>query len=133
PHLTGGGFRSARVGAVVGVVGLDVPPAGPVAAGGRAGTDLHPAGEFGGGVVPDDAEEGEVPYGPRGEAENGGAGGAVVGEGPQGQRLGAAGHVGRGRHRCARGRSCRGRRSRGRRGGGRGERKGEGGGAGDTD
>src|SRR5690606_18097709 len=81
PHPPRGGFRGAGIGRVVGVVGLDVPPVGPAAGGGRARTDLDAAVEFGPGVVPDDPEEGEVPYGTGGEADGGGAGGTVMGEG----------------------------------------------------
>src|SRR5690606_21134952 len=89
--------------------------------------------ELGAGVVPDDPEEGEVPYGPRAETLDGGAGGAVAAERTEGQGLGAAGDAGLGRPRRARGRFSRRRRSRGRRGGGRGEGEGEGGGTRHTD
>ncbi|CAM5645866.1 hypothetical protein SHIRM173S_03755 [Streptomyces hirsutus] len=77
-----GAFHGLGVGCVVGVVGLDVLPAGPDAGARRAGADLDLAAEFGGGVVPDDADEGEGPYGQRGEAERDGAGDTVGVEGP---------------------------------------------------
>ncbi|GHE97978.1 hypothetical protein GCM10018789_28980 [Streptomyces werraensis] len=66
---------------MLGVVGLDVLPVGPLPRAGRTGADLHAAVEVGGGVVPDDTEEGEGPYRAGRQAEDG-AGGTVVGEGP---------------------------------------------------
>lgn len=76
----------AGVGTVVGVVGVDVLPAGPGAGAGPAGADLDAAVELGGRVVPDDAEEGEVAYVPPGQAlaGAGAAEGAVAGEGVRG-------------------------------------------------
>lgn len=59
-HTTRVGSCRARVGAVVGVVRVDVLPARPVAGGGRPRADLDQAVQFGSGVVPADADEGEV-------------------------------------------------------------------------
>ncbi|GAA0698699.1 hypothetical protein GCM10009548_84220 [Streptomyces malaysiensis subsp. malaysiensis] len=66
----------------VGVGGLvpvrqQLAPGGPLAAD-RAGAHLRPAAEFGGGPVPDDADERERPYARRGDAS---AGGRSVGAG----------------------------------------------------
>src|SRR5690606_5025483 len=124
----GGALAGARVGGVVGVVGLVVVPVGRGCGPDRRGAGRDPAAGLGAGVVPDDPEEGEVPYGARAETLDGGAGGAVAAERTEGQGLGAAGDAGLGRPRRARGRFSRRRRSRGRRGGGRGEGEGEGGG-----
>lgn len=94
--LSRGALGGAGVGAVVGVVRLDVLPAGPGAGAGRAGTDLDAAVELGGRVVPDDAEEGEVAYVPTGQALVGddAAEGSIAGEGGEGQRLGTAREAG---------------------------------------
>lgn len=61
PYAAAVPLGGAEVGGVV-VVDLDVLPVGPLAAGG-AGADLYPAPQLGGGVVPDDPEQGERPYG----------------------------------------------------------------------
>ncbi|MEU4897424.1 hypothetical protein AB0B12_34545 [Streptomyces sp. NPDC044780] len=43
-------------------------PGGPLVAADRAGADLHPGAEVGGGLVPDDADEREGPHARRGDA-----------------------------------------------------------------
>ncbi len=142
-HPAGGALGGVRVGRVVGVVCLDVLPAGPGSRAGRAGADLDAAVEFGVRVVPDHADEREVPYVPAGKALfGGGAEGAVAGEGHQRQRLGAAGRL-RGRRPSPGRRGRVDRRGRGGlsprrgrsvcRGPGWGRRKGQGGRTGDTD
>lgn len=57
-----GGFAlgAPGVGSVVGVVCLEVLPAGPATGAGRAGADLDGSVEFGVGVVPDHTDEGEA-------------------------------------------------------------------------
>ncbi|CAM5318318.1 hypothetical protein SFUMM280S_00027 [Streptomyces fumanus] len=68
----GGAFGGVRVGAVLGVMGLQVLPGGPGAGPGGAGADLDAAVQLGVRVVPDDADQGEPLYGTAGDALFGG-------------------------------------------------------------
>lgn len=76
-------FGGAGVGGVLGVVRLQVLPAGPAAGGGGAGTDLGGAVEFGVHVVPDDADHGERVDVALGQPLSGGCRGEFTG-GPRG-------------------------------------------------